>query len=51
MTAPTELGFTRQFGSLPLRPGETFSHRFAASGTFPYFDAFDLRLTGTIVVQ
>ena len=51
VTAPSELGFTRPFGSPPLRPGGTFSHRFAAPGTFPYFDAFDLRLTGTIVVR
>jgi plastocyanin len=51
VTAPAELRFTRPFGSPPLRPGEAFSYRFAASGTYPYFDAFDSRLRGTIVVR
>jgi plastocyanin len=51
VTAPAEPSFTRPFGWPPLRPGEVFSHRFAAPGTFPYFDAFDPRLTGTIVVR
>ena len=51
VTAPIEAGLHETVRLAPLRPGETFSHRLVAPGTFPYFDAFDSRLTGTIVEQ
>ena len=50
VTTPIEAGLHETVRLAPLRPGETFSHRLVAPGTFPYFDAFDSRLTGTIVV-
>jgi plastocyanin len=40
-----------QFASPILRPGGTYSHTFAQSGTFGYHDALHPALKGTIVVK
>jgi len=39
------------FVSPGLDPGDTFSYRFTAPGTYPYFCALHPHMKGTIVVQ
>ncbi len=39
------------FGSDRLEQGATFSHTFAAAGTYNYVCKFHPRMTGTVIVQ
>jgi plastocyanin len=47
-TTPTVPG---QFSSLPLNPGETFTHTFDDTGKFGYSDPFHPYITGTVTVK
>jgi plastocyanin len=40
-----------QFTSEPLNPGESFSHKFDAAGSFDYGDPLQNYMSGTIVVK
>ncbi len=39
------------FDSGPIRPGATWTYKFAKEGTFEFFNRMDRSMTGTIVVK
>jgi plastocyanin len=40
-----------QFASQPLSPGDSYSHRFDAPGTYTYSDPLQGYMTGTVIVK